>query len=85
MVAQWRLRHAVTMLLPRVFGIENRGAIYTPGATLKYCGQSSASKGYTILVADEVELMSGASSQVNCDYSNLSDGMAPLKTAALYN
>ena len=62
------------------------GAVYTPGANLEYCGSSSpsSSHGYTILSADSVELSSGATTQVSCDYTNLSNGMSPITTAALY-
>jgi Flp pilus assembly protein TadG len=62
------------------------GAVYTPGATLKYCGSSSpsSSHGYTILAADSLELTSGASMQVSCDYATLTNGMSPITTAGLY-
>jgi len=60
------------------------GAVYTPGASLKYCGSSSSSHGYTVLAADSVELTSGASTQVSCDYSTLTNGMSPITTASLY-
>jgi hypothetical protein len=62
------------------------GAVYTPGAALKYCGSSSSSSshGYTILSANSVELTSGATTQVSCDYTNLTNGMSPITTASLY-
>ncbi|HVN90427.1 MAG TPA: pilus assembly protein TadG-related protein [Candidatus Binataceae bacterium] len=61
------------------------GACYFPGASLKYCGHSSSSQGYTVLVADSVELTNGSSTQVNCDYSSMTDHMSPIVTSALYN
>jgi hypothetical protein len=59
------------------------GAVYTPNASLKYKGSSSGS-GYTVVVADSIELTGGSSTQVSCDYSSLSDGLSPIKTAALF-
>ncbi len=62
------------------------GCVYTPGASLKYCGSSSpsSSHGYTIVSADSVELTSGAAVSVSCDYGSLSNGTSPITTAALY-
>jgi Flp pilus assembly protein TadG len=60
------------------------GAIYTPNASLKYCG-SSSNDGYTILVADSVEMKGGSSMAVNCDYSSLDSQMSPITTSALYH
>ena len=59
------------------------GAVYTPNASLKYKGSSSGS-GYTVVVADSIELTGGSSTQVSCDYDSLSDGLSPIKTSALF-
>ncbi len=62
------------------------GCVYTPGASLKYCGSSSpsSSHGYTIVSADSVELTSGAAVSVSCDYGGLANSTSPITTAALY-
>jgi hypothetical protein len=57
--------------------------VYTPNASLKYKGSSSSS-GYTVVVADSIELTGGSSTQVSCDYDSLSDSLSPIKTTALF-
>jgi hypothetical protein len=61
------------------------GAVYCPGAALHFCGKSSGA-GYTVLVADTVELKNNTSlsnMNVNCNYAALSHG-APIKSNSLY-
>ena len=48
-----------------------------------YKGSSSGS-GYTVVVADSIELTGGSSTQVSCDYDSLSDSLSPIKTTALF-
>jgi len=62
------------------------GVLYFPQAQLTYCGKSSGSGGYTVLIADMVTITSNTSLtnvNANCDYSSLSHG-SPLQTVALY-
>lgn len=58
------------------------GALYFPGASLAF-GGSSGSSGYTIVVADSVELAANTTT-ISCDYSSLTDNMSPITSCALY-